>query len=117
MSGDVGFRKGHGALGVNYIICLDGIFPPNSGSRPQYKDAIIGETRIFAGTYAPFGWAFCNGQLLQTSQYSALFALIGTTYNGDGVNTFGVPDLRDAAPVTVGTSPAGYTWGLGEKVN
>jgi microcystin-dependent protein len=117
VSGDVGFRKGHGALGVNYIICLDGIFPPNSGPRPQYNDAIIGEIRIFSGNYAPVGWAFCSGQLLQISQYPNLFALIGTTYNGDGVNNFGVPDLRGAAPVAVGTSPAGYTWGLGEKVN
>lgn len=55
----------------------------------------IGEVKIFAGNFAPSGWAFCNGQLLSIVQNSALFVLLGTTYGGDGQTTFGLPDLRD----------------------
>ncbi len=65
----------------------------------------IGEIRIFAGNYAPEGWLFCNGQLLPVSQNQVLFALIGTTYGGDGVNTFALPDLRGRVPVGVGQGP------------
>ncbi|WCN08584.1 phage tail protein [Marinomonas mediterranea] len=57
-------------------------------------DAFLGEIRIFAGTYAPKDWAFCNGQLLAVSQYSALFSLFGTVYGGDGRSSFGLPDMR-----------------------
>lgn len=57
-------------------------------------DAYTGEIRIFAGNFAPANWTFCDGQLLSIQNYKALFALIGTTYGGDGVNTFAKPDLR-----------------------
>jgi len=67
----------------------------------------IGEIRMFAGNFQPAGWAFCDGRLLQISQYDALFALIGTTYGGDGVQTFGLPDLRGRLPVHQGTSSQG----------
>jgi microcystin-dependent protein len=59
----------------------------------------IGEIRMFAGDYAPEGWALCNGQLLQISENELLFSLLGTTYGGDGVTTFGLPDLRGRLPV------------------
>ena len=59
----------------------------------------IGEIRIFAGDFVPLGWALCNGQLLAISELDALFALIGTTYGGDGQTTFAVPDLRGRAPL------------------
>lgn len=65
-------------------------------------DNYIGEIRIFAGTYAPQGWFLCNGQLLSISQYQTLFALIGTTYGGDGVSTFALPDLRGRIPINQG---------------
>lgn len=73
----------------------------------------IGEIRIFAGNYAPQGWAMCNGQLVNISDNDALFNLIGTTYGGDGVNTFGLPDLRGRAPVHIGqgTGLSQYTLG------
>ncbi|HEY0832746.1 MAG TPA: tail fiber protein [Azospirillum sp.] len=58
------------------------------------SDNFIGEIRIFAGNYAPMYWAMCNGQSLNLQQNQALFSLIGTTFGGDGVNTFNVPDLR-----------------------
>ncbi len=63
----------------------------------------IGEIRMFGGNFAPSGWAFCNGQLMPISENDALFNLIGTTYGGDGQNTFGLPDLRGRVPVHVGS--------------
>lgn len=84
-------------------------------------DGYLGEIRIFAGTYAPEGWVFCDGSLLQISTNNALFSLIGTTYGGDGKTTFGVPDLRGAlaigcgqpvAPLT-GNYPFASTGGVG----
>lgn len=66
------------------------------------SDPFIGEIRMFGGNFAPVGWAFCNGQLLAISQNDALFALIGTTYGGDGVSTFGLPDLRGRGPIHQG---------------
>ena len=62
-------------------------------------DSYIGEIRMFAGTYAPDGWAFCDGQLLPIAEYDTLFTLIGTTYGGDGQVTFAVPDLRGRLPL------------------
>jgi microcystin-dependent protein len=68
-------------------------------------EGYIGQVILFAGIFAPRGWAFCNGQLLPIAQYSALFSLIGTTYGGDGKNTFGLPDLRGRAPIHFGQGP------------
>jgi microcystin-dependent protein len=62
----------------------------------------LGEIRLFGGNFAPRGWAMCNGQLLAISQNSALFALLGTTYGGDGQSTFALPDLRSRIPIHVG---------------
>lgn len=62
----------------------------------------IGQIQMFAGTFAPSGWMLCEGQILPISQYDALFALIGTTYGGDGVQTFGLPDLRGRVIVSAG---------------
>ena len=61
--------------------------------------AFIGEIRMFAGTFAPLNWAFCNGQLLSIAENNALFALIGTTYGGDGQQTFGLPNLQSRIPI------------------
>lgn len=62
----------------------------------------IGEIRMFGGNFPPQGWAFCNGQLQAIAQNDALFALIGTTYGGDGQTTFALPDLRGRLPVHQG---------------
>ena len=59
----------------------------------------VGEVRIFAGEYPPMGWMFCEGQLLDISENDALFAIIGTTYGGDGYNNFALPDLRGRIPL------------------
>jgi|SRR5580658_5439451 microcystin-dependent protein len=68
----------------------------------------VGEVRMFGGNFAPAGWALCSGQLLPISENSALFNLIGTTYGGDGVTNFALPDLRGRFPTHQGTG-AGQT--------
>jgi microcystin-dependent protein len=78
-------------------------------------DAFMGEISIFAGTYAPKGWAFCNGQLLPINQNQALFSLLGTSYGGDGQKTFALPDLRSRVPVHAGTESGLPDVALGEK--
>jgi microcystin-dependent protein len=75
------------------------------------SEPFLAEIRLFAGNFAPRGWAFCNGQLLSISQNTALFSLLGTTYGGDGRSTFALPDLRDQVPVGAGQGP-----GLSERV-
>src|SRR6266446_8367820 len=62
----------------------------------------VGEIRMFAGNFAPQGWMFCEGQLLAISENETLFNLIGTTYGGDGQNTFALPDLRGRLPIHQG---------------
>jgi microcystin-dependent protein len=74
----------------------------------------IGEIRMFGGNFAPAGWAFCNGQTLAISQNDALFTLIGTTYGGDGQETFNLPDLQGRLPMHMGTN-AGTTFTIGEN--
>ena len=65
-------------------------------------DPYIGQITLFGGTFAPLGWAFCDGQLLPISQYDALFSLIGTIYGGDGQTNFALPDLRSRVPIHQG---------------
>jgi microcystin-dependent protein len=67
-------------------------------------EPFIAEIKLFAGNFAPVGWAFCEGQILSIQEHVALFSLLGTTYGGDGRTTFGLPDLRGRAPIhpTVG---------------
>lgn len=62
----------------------------------------VGEIRMFAGNFAPAGWAFCNGALIAIDQNPTLFQLIGTTYGGDGQNNFALPDLQSRVPIHVG---------------
>lgn len=74
----------------------------------------VGEIRIFAGSFEPAGWMFCSGQLLPISEYEVLFQLIGTTYGGDGQETFALPNLQGRVPIHMGTGPDGTTYQLGE---
>jgi microcystin-dependent protein len=73
----------------------------------------VGEIRMFAGNFAPAGWMLCAGQLLPISENEVLFQLIGTTYGGDGQETFGLPNLQSRVPIHMGTS-AGITYQQGE---
>lgn len=79
------------------------------------SEAFIGEIRIFAGNFAPAGWAFCDGSIVSISEYEALFTLIGTTYGGDGINNFGLPDLRGRSAVHAGTARTGERYDLGSS--
>ena len=74
----------------------------------------VGEIRIFGGNFPPAGWAFCDGQLLAIADNDVLFQLIGTTYGGDGQETFGIPDLRGRAPLHMGTGTDGITYTQGQ---
>jgi microcystin-dependent protein len=82
-------------------------------------DNYIGEIRAFAGNFAPEGWALCNGGMLEVRQYEQLFSLIGTTFGGNGVTTFGLPDLRGRLMINrgQGTSPYGQltSYQMGQK--
>jgi microcystin-dependent protein len=78
------------------------------------QEPILGEIRMFAGNFAPRGWAFCDGQLLPISTNSALFSLLGTTYGGDGKVTFGLPDLRGRVPVHTGQSKSSAMYPQGQ---
>ncbi|WP_250459556.1 phage tail protein [Microbulbifer litoralis] len=79
------------------------------------SEPFVGEIRIFAGTYAPQGWSFCNGQLLAISDHDVLFSLLGTTYGGDGRTTFALPDLRGRLPVGEGQGTGLTLRILGQK--
>jgi len=79
------------------------------------SEPFVGEIRMFAGNFAPRGWAFCDGQLLAVSQNDALFSLLGTIYGGDGRTTFGLPDMRGRIPVHAGSGPGLSTIRLGAK--
>jgi microcystin-dependent protein len=77
-------------------------------------EGTLAEIRMFAGNFAPRGWQFCNGQLLPISQWTAVFALVGTTYGGNGQTTFGIPDLRGRVAVGTGNGAGLPSVVLGE---
>ncbi len=79
------------------------------------SEPFVGEIRMFAGNFAPRGWAYCDGQLLAVSQNDALFSLLGTIYGGDGRTTFGLPDMRGRIPLHQGTGPGLSARRLGAK--
>lgn len=72
-------------------------------------DPYVGEIRMFAGNFPPLGWEFCNGQLLNISEYDTLFMLLGTTYGGDGQTTFALPNLQGRVLLHQGQNPATHT--------
>src|ERR1700761_1987993 len=74
----------------------------------------LGEIRLFAGNFAPTGWALCNGQLMSIAQNQALFAILGTIYGGDGIQTFGLPNLQGRVPIHWGTTPGLSTYDIGQ---
>ena len=79
------------------------------------SEPFVGEIRMFAGNFAPRGWAFCDGQLLAVTQNEALFSLLGTIYGGDGRTTFGLPDMRGRIPIHAGSGPGLTNRRLGVK--
>src|SRR3954451_15487112 len=78
-------------------------------------DPFVAEIRIFPFSFAPKGWAFCDGQLLPISQNTALFSLLGTTYGGDGKSTFALPDMQGNAPIQSGQGQGLSLYDLGQQ--
>lgn len=99
-----GIRKA--ALGVSLTV---------SSMFGSISDPTLGEISMFAGNFAPRGWAFCEGQLLAISTNTALFSILGTMYGGDGRTTFALPDLRGRVPVHAGQGPGLTNIGQGAK--
>lgn len=79
-------------------------------------EGYIGEIKLFAGNFAPRGWAFCQGQTLTIAQHSALFSLVGTNYGGNGTNNFMLPDLRSRVPIGTGQGAGLSNINLGQQV-
>jgi microcystin-dependent protein len=79
------------------------------------SDPFVAEIRMFAGNFAPTGWAQCNGQLMPISQNTALFSLLGTYYGGDGKSTFALPNLQGSSPLHAGQSTTGTEYFLGQQ--
>jgi len=84
------------------------------GGKPMTQP-FLSEIRIFSFDFAPRGWAYCAGQILSIQQNAALFSLLGTTYGGNGVTTFALPDLRSRVPVHTGQLAGGSLYTLGEQ--
>jgi microcystin-dependent protein len=80
------------------------------------SSSFIGQIMVFAGNFAPAGWALCDGRLLKISDNDALFKAIGTSYGGDGTVTFALPDLRGRVPLGQGAGPGLSPYQLGQKV-
>lgn len=84
--------------------------------KSQAQECFLGEVKMFAGNFAPRGYAFAHGQLLAISSNQALFSILGTTYGGDGRTTFALPDLRGRVPVGPGTGPGLSAVTLGQEL-
>jgi len=80
------------------------------------SDPFVGEIRLFAGNFAPKGWASCNGQLLPITQNTALFSLLATNFGGDGRSTFALPDLRGRVAIGAGQGPGLSNRSVGQQV-
>jgi microcystin-dependent protein len=87
-------------LGLNYIICTQGMYPSSDGPGGFPTEPFLAQVIAFAGAEAPGGWALCDGALLPIADNQALYSLLGTTYGGDGLEKFALPDLRGR--VTIG---------------
>ncbi|CAN7556050.1 phage tail protein [Paenibacillus sp. LjRoot56] len=120
-TGILGSTGGSGAhsniqpyLAINYIICVEGDYPSIEGG--MYDEEYLAEIRWVAFNFVPRGWALCNGQTLPIAQNQALFALMGTTYGGNGQSTFALPNLQNRIPIHMGE---GFTIGEsgGEKIH
>jgi microcystin-dependent protein len=107
--GNQPFNNMQPSAALHYIIALEGNFPTHSlaGIQPQVAgvEPCIGEVDLFAGDFAPVGWAFANGQVMAINQDTALFAVLGSTYGGNGVTTFALPDFRGRIGLGMGQGP------------
>ena len=90
-------------------------WPKRAEAATQGTEPYLGEIMLWAGSFAPKGWALCNGQILPIAQNQGLFTLLGTTYGGNGVVTFALPDMRGRVPIHFGQGPGLSSRVLGEK--
>ncbi|TKT86536.1 phage tail protein [Dyadobacter frigoris] len=97
-------------LAMNYQISLYGIYPSRNGADPFY-----GEVMLFAGNFEVNGFAFCDGRLLNLQQNTVLYAVLGTSYGGNGINTFALPDLRGRSAIHYGQGPYLNRYEIGES--
>lgn len=95
------------------LIALVFILLPATGLA-QATEPFIGQLACVPFNFAPKGWALCNGQLLSIAQNQSLYALLGTTYGGNGQTTFGLPDLRGRVPISAGQGPGLSNYNLGQ---
>ena len=118
------FRRLFGTMALGTVLAPFSKLAANDSNEPQRHpkpdaalvlEPMIGQVMLFAGNFAPRGWALCNGQLLPISQNQALFSILGTTYGGDGRTTFGLPDLRGRVPIHAGQGPGLTDRRLGSK--
>ncbi len=98
------------SLGLTYLVATSGVFPSQGGGGTG-ENVYLGELILFAGNFAPSGFAIAQGQLLSINSNSALFALLGTQYGGDGITTFALPDMRGRSPANSGDFPVGTQFG------
>ena len=87
------------------LVCVFTLPSFSSTELKAQSDPFIGQLSVFAGSFAPRGWAFCDGGLLRINEYQALFSLIGTNYGGDGRTNFALPDLRGRVVIGPGQGP------------
>jgi microcystin-dependent protein len=96
-------------------VALGGLLVAAPAPRAQVGDTPwVGEILLVPYNFAPYGWAFCAGQILPISQDTALFSLLGTTYGGDGITTFALPDLRGRSPISSGQGEGLENYDLGQ---
>ena len=109
MGGGQPFSVQNPTLGLHYIVAEQGAFPTQAGIAPG-GIPVIGEISLFAGMIAPAGWAFADGQLLSIAQNPALFSVFGTTFGGNGVFDFALPNLLDRVAVGTGDGVSLGEW-------
>jgi len=109
-NGDLPINNMQPYLTINFCISLYGIFPQRSSSDP-----FVGEICLFPFNFAPYHWAMCNGQILPISQNTALFALLGIQYGGNGATTFALPDFQGQSPVNQGQGPGLSQYYMGDQ--
>lgn len=100
------FKNSPPTLALNYLIAVQGTFPSPDGG--MQGETYLGELTAFAGNFAPGGWALANGQMMRIADNQALYALLGTTFGGDGITTFALPDLRGRCVIGISEADA---WG------
>jgi microcystin-dependent protein len=109
----------HNSIRIGFKACtmatLAFLFPGMQQAQAQGSDPYIGQILYVGFNFAPVGWNFCDGSVLQITSNDALFALIGTTYGGDGQTTFALPDLQGRVPIHQGQSPGTSNYVIGQR--